>query len=150
MERLTLGGRGTVADRVGGRNDRSAGRHGAVAGVVHGASPKPEDVERPKSKTLCPLLGARRGWGTFNLGEAALRPAPPHRSLADQPALQGASSDWKGLRLRLTCLHGRGSCRRAVAGTPKGAAGLARHVPGRARNEPGRADAVTGQTSDRR
>jgi len=44
----------------------------------------------------------------------------------------------------------RGSCRRAVDGTPKGAAGPARHVPTRARNEPGRADAVTGQTSDRR
>ena len=71
--------------------------------------------------------------------------APP------QPrALARPGAKRKGLRLRLTCLHGRGSSRRAVAGTPKGAAGPARHVPGRARNEPPRADDVTGQTSDRR
>ena len=102
-----------------------------------------DDVEPPKSQPAS-ARRARRGWGTLhplrsNTHGAAAPPQPRG------PARPGAKR--KGLRLRLT-RSGRGSSRRAVAGTPKGAAGLARHVPGRARNEPGRADDVTGQTSD--
>jgi hypothetical protein len=84
----SLGGRGTVADRVGGslRPEREPSRcrgRGGSWRVIEAL-----DSRSTLKPTLLPLLGAGRGWGTFNLGEAALRPAPPHRSHADQPALE--------------------------------------------------------------
>jgi hypothetical protein len=76
---------------------------------------------------------------------AASRTSPPW-SVAEGFAAAAGMSEAK----RSGATGGRGSSRRAVAGTPKEAAGPARHVPGCARNEPPRADDVTGQTSDRR
>ena len=123
----------------------SAACHGARTGwfVARDRSPRLPNVQKAKPSARSLERGEDGASIIPRRSRTQAGPAPPQPR---GPARPGAKR--KGLRQRLTCLHGRGSCRRAVAGTPKGAAGLARHVPGRARNEPPRADAVTGQTSD--
>lgn len=69
--------------------------------VVRGASLSRKTLNHLEANPR-PLEERGEDGAPYTLCEATLRPAPPHRSLADEPALQGASSDWKGLRLRLT------------------------------------------------
>lgn len=137
MERHSLGGRGTVTDRAGGSLRPERGPSRCKSGVACGASPKPSTPDLPRSQTLRPAeSGARMGHPIIPDEVGTQRaPAPPQPRGRARP---GAKR--RGLRLRPTCLHGRGSSRRAAAGTPKP---VARCVPGRAqRSKPGRADIV--------
>ncbi len=146
MERLTLGGRGTVADRVGGRNDRSANRHGARTGLL---------VARDRSRKTLNVQRAKPSARSLERGEdgAPLISAKPHSGRPRPTAASRSSPPWseaEGSAAAADVLARQRELPTGGYGTAKGAAGLARHVPTRAKNEPGRADAVTGQTSDRR
>jgi len=150
MERLTLGdaARWRIARRTGAPasqpcdEDEPPRCKDRVAGWRVDFT---DDVEPPKSQPSDPLK-AGRGWGTDYFDEVALTPAPPHHSLANEPALQGASSDWKGLRAAADVLARQREQPTGGYGTPKP---VARCVPTRAKNEPGRADIVTPSAVER-
>lgn len=147
MERLTLGGRGTVTGCAGGRDDRTHSLARCKDRVARGASPTRLTLNHQVANPP-PARRARRGWGTYNSGVSRTHgaAAPPQPRALARPArsfkrLEGSAAAADVLaRQREQPTGGYG--------TPKGAAGLARHVPTRAKNEPGRADDVTGQTSD--
>lgn len=137
MERLTLGGRGTVADRVGGRNDRSAGRHGARTGwlVARRRSPRLPIYQKAKPSARSLERGEDGASSIPRRSRTQAGPAPPQPRGHSPPR-----SEAEGSAAAADVLARQREQPTGGYGTPKG---TARCVPWRVRNEPPRADIVT-------
>ncbi len=121
--RLMLGGRSTVVDRVGGRNDRSANRHGARMGwfMARDRSPRLPNYQKaePSARSLergedgAPLISAKPHSGRPR-PTAASRMSPPWSEAQGSAAAAGMSE-----AKRSGATGDRGSSRRAATAQPK-------------------------------
>jgi len=91
MERLILGGRGTVADRVGGSLRPERGPSRCKDGVARGASPIRKMLNVQKAKPSDPLK-AGRGWGILNPTLARARPTAATRSSPPRSEAEGSAA----------------------------------------------------------